>query len=114
MDTRLENGDFSPDARNLPRTVSGVEELAQRAMIRLCVPRGAFWPDPTLGSDLRLLPRLAPQELEPLAGTAVREALAPLPQVGLEGVRCAWQGDSLVVGVSLRIGQETRSMEVTI
>ena len=55
MDTRLCDGDFAKGENGLPETVEGMEELLQRAQIRLCIPKGAFVHDPSLGSRLAQL-----------------------------------------------------------
>ena len=55
MDTALANGDFQLDSNGRPKQIGGVQELLQRAMIRLNVPLGSFAYDTALGSRLQTL-----------------------------------------------------------
>ena len=114
MDTLLQKGDQALDPRGLPRTVEGSGELAQRAMIRLCVPRGRFAPDPTLGSQLYRLPRASAAQMEALAEEYVREALAPMGEARLLSLRCAGSGDQVTVSLVLALGAEAMEMEVMV
>ena len=97
MDTALLNGDFALSASGIPFSIGGASELLQRAMIRLCVPRGAFPYDPSLGSSL---PSLDPDDpaLYHHAFSAVQEALLPLPDLTLLSLAV------LPTGVSLSLG----------
>ena len=114
MDTLLRGSDQALDPRGLPRTVEGGAELAQRAMIRLCVPRGRFAPDPTLGSQLYRLPRTSPQQMEALAEEYVREALAPMGEARLLSLSCSGEGERATVSLVLALGTEVMEMEVTV
>lgn len=114
MDILLRKGDHALDPTGLPRTVSGGAELAQRAMIRLCVPRGRFSPDPTLGSRLYRLPRASVPRMEALAEEYVREALAPMPEARLLSLSCAGKGDQVTVSLVLALGVDVMEMEVMV
>ena len=50
MDLMLRDGDLLPGADGQPLTVTGLAELRQRVMIRLCSRRSGFEPYPELGS----------------------------------------------------------------
>ena len=52
MDLMLRDGDLRPGADGQPLTVTGLAELRQRVMIRLCSRRSGFEPYPELGSEL--------------------------------------------------------------
>ena len=52
MDLMLRDGDLLPGADGQPLTVTGLAELRQRVMIRLCSRRSGFVPYPELGSEL--------------------------------------------------------------
>lgn len=116
MDTKLSGGGFSLDLRGLPSAITGLEELAQRAYIRLVVRRGSFSPDPQLGSDLYKLPHANSSVLEPLAATYVREALAQLPGIALEKISCVCPagGDHVAVTALLRVDGGQIEMEVAV
>ncbi|MDU7338447.1 MAG: histidine kinase [Clostridium sp.] len=115
MDTKLENGDFEVVANGLPRSVTGKEELLQRATIRLTVPRGSFSYDPSLGSKLHTLV-LSGSDLNARARELVEEALAPLPGISVEQVLCTPLGTRrarLTAELSTSFGLGTISMELT-
>ena len=84
MDFRLEDKDLVCSNGGTPDTVTGVEELLQRVMIRLTVPRGKFAYNAQLGSrweDLTV-EDAQPQELLGV----IQEALAGLEEVTVTGV----------------------------
>ena len=99
MDFRLQNKDLVCSQGGTPDTVTGVEELLQRVMIRLCVPRGRFAYNTQLGSrweDLTV-EQAQPQELLGM----IQEAL-----LGLEGVT--------VTGVEKQVDAPRRSLTLRI
>lgn len=53
MDTELKNGDYNTDIYGRLVEISGKKQLEQSLMICLCVPKGAFIYDRTLGSRLK-------------------------------------------------------------
>ena len=52
MDTAISNGDFMLDSNGIPISIYGIQEILQRALIRLTVRKGSFIYDTNLGSDL--------------------------------------------------------------
>lgn len=97
MDLLLHNGDLLPGADGEPLTVTGLAELRQRVMIRLCSRRSGFAPYPGLGSDLYRLGRADQQRIR----AAVEEALCPLAGVTVLGIRLRPEADQLEVQVEL-------------
>ena len=75
MDLLLHNGDLLPGADGEPLTVTGLAELRQRVMIRLCSRRSGFAPYPGLGSDLYRLGRA-----DQPSGRRWRRRSAPWPE----------------------------------
>ena len=72
MDSRLD-----PATGDYDRT--RIADLGNAAYLRLMVPLGSYWADPTLGSKLHLLRRLKDVERNrALAIQYTREALQPL------------------------------------
>lgn len=115
MDTLLVGGDHALDGRGLPVAVTGERELIQRALIRLSVRRGAFAPDPALGSELYKLSGARSDLLERLALSYAQEALAPMPQVGVYGVQVERQGNgTLLVGVGLSLRGQVYPLEMEV
>jgi hypothetical protein len=114
MDTRLQNGDHAVDARGIPYPVEGADELIQRALIRLSVPKGSFVYDPALGSELYRLNTATP-DAQRKALAYVQEALLPLPQFVVESVTLERSSaDLLHLGVALRLAEKRYQLEVAI
>ncbi len=87
MEFRLVGGDYLPDGRGGFVTVSGAEEVLQRALLRLSVRKGAipFWPQ--YGSRLHELSQLKPSVRKSEAAGFVSEALLAEPDIQVEDVR---------------------------
>ena len=96
MDLKVEKGNFVLGPTGLPETVSGLEELLQRARISLELRRGMFPYNRELGSRLW---QLDPQEehREDRALALANEAL-----LGLAGIR-AEQARSTEAGMAFTI-----------
>lgn len=88
----LKDGDYVPDGKGGFRTVSGAEEVLQRALFLLTARRGSFPFLPELGSRLYLLPREKPGARAALAQRYAAEALAGEQGVEVTGVECAETG----------------------
>jgi len=113
VDTMLYQGDHFLDSRGLPVSIGGARELIQRALIRLQVQKGSFGQDPELGSDLHKLGRSAGEDNTRRAMSYVREALAPIPEIGVEWVRLTPVDTAeLLVEVGVRIDGVHYQMEV--
>ena len=78
MDTAICSGDFLLDGRGRPVVISGMQEILQRALIRLTVQKGSFIYDPELGSRLFTL-KSTSGDLQKQATNLVREALSRKP-----------------------------------
>ena len=82
--------------------MSGTEELAQRAMMRLAARRGGFYLLPEYGSRLYTLCRLKPSERSAAARQYVVEALSPEPRITVGEVEyLPGNGDSAALRVEL-------------
>ncbi len=115
MDTRLKDGDFDRDARGLPVSISGLDELLQRCLIRLSVPKGSFLPDQTLGSELKSLLRKKPRELESEAYQLVAGALEPVKGVRVDRVEARQKTqDRLELRVFLEYNNTKSVLDVTV
>ena len=86
MELKLRDGKYTLSAAGLPQTVSGAEELLQRALMRLAARRGAFWPDVTYGSRLYTLGRLKAVQRDAAARMFVTEALENEPDITVRDV----------------------------
>lgn len=57
MELLLQHGDHSRNGQGFLQEVDGAQQLVQRAMVRLTVPKGKFVLNPQLGSLLHTLGR---------------------------------------------------------
>lgn len=116
MELKLRDGAYVISPAGLPETVSGAEEILQRALLRLAARRGSFWPDPEYGSRLHTLCRLKPGQRASAARLFAAEALEGERDVILEDVTYTpGEGDGGTVAVTLLLadGTETElSLEV--
>ena len=79
MELLLQHGDHSRNGQGFLQEVDGAQQLIQRAMVRLTVPKGKFVLNPQLGSLLHTLGRTAPAQREQLALEYAQEALLEMP-----------------------------------
>lgn len=103
----VRDGDYLPDEAGGYRRAEGSEELLQRVLWKLSIPRGSFPLLPDLGSQLYQLGRSKPTQRKSLAKQYIVEALADEPGLTLTGVSLEkdgtmevaldWQGESLMV-----------------
>ena len=114
MELKRKNGDYVPDGRGGFQTVRGGEELLQRVIWRLEIPRGSFPFLPELGSQLHRLLRAAPAERGALARQYVAEALEA-EAVTLDDVTIIYEGgDRARVRVELTAPEGGTTVELTV
>lgn len=107
MDCLLKDGEFVLDHRGRPILISGDEELAQRAMIRLAVKRGSLPFDPSFGSRLFRLRRMESQkQMQQEALSAVRDALAPIGELKVLSADCSYDAQNSRLTVQVRAAKE--------
>lgn len=116
MELKLEQGSYVLDGTKKLATVTAAEEIAQRVIMRLTAPRGAFGPLSDYGSRLHTLARSAkPAAWQTTAMQYVAEALADETAVEVTGVEVSRQGDdTLQVNVTFTVDGETFSGTVTV
>ena len=88
LDILLKNGDHATDPRGLPVILTETDEQLQRALLRLCIRRGSFAYDKTLGSELYRLSGGEGEGTNRTAQSYIQEALLPLPEVRVGEVIC--------------------------
>lgn len=116
MDTLLYGGDFLLDSRGLPQLISGREELAQRAMIRLLSRKGGFAPDPGLGSELHRLKRGPVAQMNRAAQGYVMDALSPMEGARAGEVACRYdpEEDRITLSLELILNGSPTLLEVNV
>lgn len=113
MELLLQHGDHSRNEQGFLQQVDGAQQLVQRAMVRLTVPKGKFVLNPQLGSLLHTLGRTAPAQREQLALEYAREALLEMPEMRVVAARCRQgaQADELLVQFELECTLENGKLE---
>ncbi|MEE0211481.1 MAG: hypothetical protein UEP78_05415 [Negativibacillus sp.] len=113
MELLLQHGDHSRNEQGFLQQVDGAQQLVQRAMVRLTVPKGKFVLNPQLGSLLHTLGRTAPAQREQLALEYAREALLEMPEMRVVAARCRQgaQADELLVQFELESTLENGKLE---
>ena len=115
MELKLRNGAYLLSAAGGFQTVSGTEELAQRALMRLAARRGGFPPLPDYGSRLHTLCRLKSAERSAAARQYVVEALSPEPEITVGKVEyLPGADDSARLRIELICGGQNVSATLTV
>lgn len=114
MDTAISNGDFMLDSNGIPISIYGIQEILQRALIRLTVRKGSFIYDTNLGSDLYKLKKTASTNIKSRALSMVKEALKPMSNVLVDDVSTEFinSSENLKLNVVLRVNNNKKEMEV--
>ncbi len=109
MELMVRDGDYVPDEGGGYRRAEGSQELLQRVLWKLSIPRGSFPFLPNLGSQLYRLGRCQPAQRQSLARQYVAQALEDEPDlavtaVSLEAdgameVALEWRGEALTLTV---------------
>lgn len=109
----MKNGNMVSDHDRSIRTVTGIEELAQAAMIRLTVRRGSFPYQKDLGS--RLFDTDIHNANEESLLSVVEEALQDMKEVSVLGVerKIDTKEQRLYLTVRLQINGEEQNITVT-
>ena len=104
MELKFIDGKYVPTSYGGLQTVSGREELLQRALMRLSARRGAFFLLPDFGSSLHTLFSVKKSQRAALAQRMVYEALAPESALNVTGVSYKESDDgTATVKVSLQL-----------
>ena len=115
MEMRLVDGRYVPDGVGGFETVSGAEEILERALFKLRARRGGFALMPELGSRLYLLHRTKPSARTAAARQYIAEALSDEPELVLTDVAVTEPGGgalAITAGFALSGDEETVSFEV--
>ena len=106
MELMVRDGDYVSDERGDFRRAEGSDELLQRVLWKLSIPRGSFPLLPELGSRLHLLGRQKPSQRAALARQYAAEDLADEPELTVAGAE--------LEGSSLRVLLEYRGEELAL
>lgn len=115
LDTALSNGDFLLDSRSKLIQVEGYNELLQQILIRLCVKKGSFVYDRSLGSNLYKLD-INSQNINNKALSIIEESLSDMPEILVKKVctEIENRGDKLNIDILLSINGEEKDVVIKI
>lgn len=92
MELMVRNGDYVNDGAGGFLRAEGTDELLQRVLWKLSIPRGSFPLLPALGSELHRLGRAKPAERAGLARQYVAQALSDEAELSVAGVEPVSRG----------------------
>ena len=113
MDELLQQGDLADDLCGGVKEIDGTDELIQRAMIRLTMPRGSFPYNEELGSGLAQLDIHLMDDFTLCTGGS--EALQGLEDTELLEVQkqTDYERETLLLTVFLRIQGEIQTLKIS-
>ena len=107
----VRDGDYVTDETGALRRAEGSQELLQRVLWKLSIPRGSFPPLPELGSELYQLGRCKASQRESMARQYAAQALedepeltvtaAELEEEGTLRLYLDWRGEELALTMEL-------------
>lgn len=114
MELMVRDGDYLPDGEGGFRRAEGADELLQRVLWKLSIPRGSFPLLPGLGSGLYRLGRARPSERQALARQYVAEALSDEEGLSITDVRLTGEGGDGTLRVELEWRGESLAVETAV
>lgn len=114
MDTLIKHGDFAVTANGLPIQISSVQELLQRAIFCLSIPRGSFLHNKELGSRFFELKDSNVDAKNSVALSMAQEALKNQPQISVYSAQVVYGEDEKVEAVKVLLLIEGSGEEVII
>ena len=115
MELKKIDGDYVSDGIGGLQRLYGTDEVIERVLFRLRVPKGSFSLLPDFGSELHLLGREKPMARASAARQYVAAALREETGVSVEDVALVSAGeDSLSLRISLRINGEDAALTLSL
>lgn len=115
MDTAIYDGDFLIDSRGRPIEISGMQEILQRALIRLSVRKGSFVYDTDFGSRLHTL-KGSSNNIRAKALALSKEALKPMDNLMVDDVEVRYtnNGENLLLNVLISVYDNQGEVAITL
>ena len=114
MELMVRDGDYVSNETGGYRRAEGSDELLQRVLWKLSIPRGSFPFLPELGSRLHLVLRERPSVWQTLCAQYVAEALREEREAAVTSVELKRQGDSARLIIQLEWRGETLTAEMAL
>ena len=114
MDTLIEQGDFAVSVNGLPIQISDTQELLQRAVFCLSIPRGSFLHDKELGSRFFELKNSKVDAKNSIALSMAQEALKNQPQISVYSTQIEYAEDKEINSVKVLLLINGNTQEVII
>ena len=111
MDAYIENGEIVTDVSGYPRTVYGVDEACQRALLILSTQKGAFIYDREFGTDWRgIMENFSDEEVL----LRCKEALADEGGISVLSARLDIHDNIKTLDVTIGCAGQIKSAEVRV
>ena len=114
MDTLIQNGSFKTGENGLPVKIYGYDELLQRAIFCLTVPRGSFLHNKNFGSRLKDVKSSSYDAKSILALTMAQEALKNQGDVRAYSAQIQEDSNGTITAVKIGLSILDSREEVTI
>jgi len=114
MGLKLENGRYVCDDTGNPISLTGTDDLIERAIFRLKCRKGKFPLDRELGSNLYLLPTEKKNNREAAALSYVTDALSDMEELTVTGISAEETEDKLNITVSISVGEIEENVNLTV
>lgn len=114
MDTLLVNGDHFKDKRGYPAQIFGEEELIQKILLKLLIPKGSFVLDTSLGSQLYKLPPAINKANTRTALSYILNALEDVEQITNISVKLNLDtNNNLVIYINAKINNKQIAFNIS-
>ena len=114
MDTLIKNGDFYKDENSCLKSVTGSEELLQRALICLSVEKGSFSFNRELGSGLHTLCNYEKSKLNDIAYELAADALLGIKEISVKSAEVTVENNIYNINILLLLQGERRLVNLRI
>lgn len=111
MDSKLENMDLVLDAAGSPVSVTGMEELLQRAVLRMTIPKNTFVYNRDLGCTAGEILLSQNKSLESIE-MRMNEALASIDGIWVKIIRAEQEVNRIRVTAAVQYKEKTVGKEV--
>jgi len=114
LELKLVDGNYLPFKNGGLQSVRGIDETAQRIVMKLSAKRGQFLPMPEFGSLLHTLPLYKPSLQKVAAIGFVKECLADEPDIVIRDLDLLPLQDHISISLSITLNNRNINITTTI